>query len=421
MTAEMVSFVHLGGKSVPSWLPLSAIGVVVWTAWIIRQILGARYRPAMSDHHETTSLVVPVYREDPDILFRCLRSWQANEPDEILLVIDHTETALIPIAERWARDDQRTRVIVVEPPGKRHALAVGVRQARSDVAVLTDSDTMWQEGFLAKLLMGFADPAVGGVGCRQNVYRPGSSVWRRVADWMLDVRFLHYLPAMARLGAVPCISGRTAAYRRVAILPVMDELEFETFLGKQCVSGDDGRLTWLILRDGWKAGYQMNARAWTVFPNTFRGFVKQRVRWSRNSYRCYFRAAGRGWLWRQPIITSASVLQNLVGPFTLSLATYFLVQGLIHQRWGLTVLAASWLMLGRAIKGVRHLVAEPEGLLFLPLVTLVFIVVMIPVKFYALLTMNKQGWITRTAEGGVAEGQGGDTFDPLQPAGGVLS
>jgi hyaluronan synthase len=305
--------------------------------------------------------------------------------------------------------------VVVVPPGKRHALAVGIREARSDVVVLTDSDPMWHKGFLRTLMMGFADTDVGGVGCRQNVYRPGTSLWRRVADWMLDVRYLHYLPAMARNGAIPCISGRTAAYRRAAVLPVVAELEYETFWGKRCISGDDGRLTWLILRDGWKAGYQINARAWTVFPNTFRGFVKQRVRWSRNSYRCYLRAMWRGWLWRQPVITSVSVIQNLVGPFTLMLATYFLIVELLAHRWGLAVLVGSWLMLGRAIKGVGHLFSEPEALLFLPLITVVFIVVMIPVKLYALVTLNKQGWITRREEGGVAEGQSSATLGPLVP------
>jgi N-acetylglucosaminyltransferase len=49
--------------------------------------------------------------------------------------------------------------------------------------------------------------------------------------------------------------------------------------------------------------------------------------------------------------------------------------------------------------------------LFLPLVALVFVAVMIPVKVYALITLNKQGWITRTAEAAVAEGQGSGTFD----------
>ncbi len=396
--------------AVPRWLPFSVLGGLMWGGWTVRQVLGARYRPVSNDHREASSLVVPIYREDPVVLERCLRSWQGNHPDEIILVLEETEADLISRARRWVEDDRRIQVLTVEGASKRHALAVGIRHARHDIVLLTDSDTIWEDAFLPKILMGFADPHVGGVGCRQNVFRPGTSLWRRVADWMLDVRFLHYLPATARVGAAPCISGRTAAYRRSAIVPLLDEMEFEKFWGKQCISGDDGRLTWLILRQGWRATYQMNARAWTVFPSSFRGFVQQRVRWSRNSYRCYIQAVGKGWLWDQPVITSISVIQNLAGPFTLTLATYFLVLETLHRNWLLVGLAVSWLMLGRAVKSARHLLSEPEALLFLPLVTLVFIVVMIPIKWYALLTLNKQGWITRRPDGAVAEGQGGDTL-----------
>ena len=117
-------------------------------------------------------------------------------------------------------------------------------------------------------------------------------------------------------------------------------------------------------------------------------------------------------LWRQPVVTSVSVIQNLAGPFTLSLAIFFLVRAIAAQSWGVALIAAAWLMAGRAIKGIGHLVSEPEAILFVPLVTVVFIFVMIPVKLYSLLTMNRQGWITRLAEGGVAEGQGSETFEP---------
>ena len=258
--------------------------------------------------------------------------------------------------------------------------------------------------------MGFADPAVGGVGCRQNVLEPGSSLWRRAADWMLDVRFLHYLPCMARKQAIPCISGRTAAYRREIVLPLLDELEFETFLGRLCVSGDDGRLTWLILREGWRAAYQASARAWTVFPNTLSGFVKQRIRWSRNSYRCYMRAMFRGWMWRQPPITSISVLQNLLGPFTLIVPVALLVPALMHGQSMLASALAAWLVLGRGIKASRHIAAQPRALLMLPVMTVVFIAVMIPVKLYALVTLNRQGWVTRLAGDAVAEGQSSATM-----------
>ncbi len=132
--------------------------------------------------------------------------------------------------------------------GKRSALGVGIRAATSQILVLSDSDTMWEQGLLEQVLAPFADPTIGGVGTRQNAYRPGSSIWRRVADWMINVRYLDYVRAQARSGAVACLSGRTVAYRRSVVMPVLEHLVDEFFLGRRCDSGDDGRLTWLGAR-----------------------------------------------------------------------------------------------------------------------------------------------------------------------------
>ena len=71
---------------------------------------------------------------------------------------------------------------------------------------------------------------------------------------------------------------------------MLENLENEFFLGRRCVAGDDGRLTWLVLASGYKTVHQSSARALSMFPDTFRAFVKQRIRWSRNSYRCYLTA-----------------------------------------------------------------------------------------------------------------------------------
>jgi len=51
--------------------------------------------------------------------------------------------------------------------------------------------------------MPFEDPLVGAVGTRQNVYQGGTSVWRRIADWMVDLRYLDYVPARGGLGPCP--------------------------------------------------------------------------------------------------------------------------------------------------------------------------------------------------------------------------
>src|SRR5262249_15808422 len=395
---------------IASWAPVSLLGAVVWGEWFLRQALGACYQPAANEYAALTSIVVPVYREDPLVLERSLASWRRNTPDEIILVIDHSELELIELAHTWAKEDDSLRILVVRPPGKRHALCTGIRAAAHDVVVLTDSDTVWAADFLRHLLMGFADAAVAGVGCRQNVLEPGSSLWRRIADWMLDVRFLHYLPCMARRKAIPCISGRTAAYRREIVIPLPAEVEVETFWGRRCVSGDDGRLTWLVLRDGWRCAYQSTARAWTVFPNTFRGFVKQRIRWSRNSYRCYGRAFAKGWIWQQPPITSISVIQNLLGPFTLVVPVSLVRWAETTSQHALAAGIAAWLVVGRGIKASRHLVERPRALALVPLVVLVFIFVMIPIKVYALITLNRQGWVTRRTDDAVAEGQASTTL-----------
>jgi hyaluronan synthase len=222
-------------------------------------------------------------------------------------------------------------------------------------------------------------------------------VWRRVADWMIDVRYLDYVRAQSRPGAVACLSGRTAAYRASAVRPVLENLEDEFFLGRRCVAGDDGRLTWLVLASGYRTVYQSTARALSMFPDRGRAFFKQRLRWSRNSYRTYLTAIWKGWLWRQPFITQLSVLQILLTPVTMGFAMTYLVAWVLHpQRW-VAFIAVGWLLAGRGLRGVSHLRERPGDLWLLPLVAVLTIIIALPIKTYAFLTMNKHGWLTRNA------------------------
>ncbi|MFL6096929.1 MAG: glycosyltransferase [Blastococcus sp.] len=272
--------------------------------------------------------------------------------------------------------------------------------------MLCDSDTSWQPALLSAVQMPFADPAVGAVSTRQNVHMPTSSVWRRIADWIIDLRYLDYVPATARAGAVVCVSGRTAAYRRSAVLPVLQHLEHEFFLGRRCIAGDDGRLTWLVLASGYRTVHQSSARALSMFPGTFRAFCKQRVRWSRNSYRCYLTAAWQGWLWRVPWVSRITVLQILLTPVTMFAAVHYVVASALSDRGGQALaLSLAWVLLGRAIRSTSHLRRRPSDVLFLPLVAVVIALVALPIKTYALFTMNKQGWLTRRADLTGGEGQ----------------
>jgi N-acetylglucosaminyltransferase len=389
-------------------LPLGIAGVIVWALWLYRAV-GSRFdRAVVNDFRTTTSVVVPCYREDPDIVVMCLRTWLAEDPTEVVIVVDTADT---DVQARLAEvDDPRLRVIVFRHEGKRSALGVGIRAAQSELVVLSDSDTLWTPGLLANVQMPFIDPTVGGVGTQQNVYQRRTSVWRRIADWMVDLRYYDYVPAMGRKGAVICLSGRTAAYRRSAILPVLPNLEHEFFLGRRCVAGDDGRLTWLVLASGYQTVHQRSAKALSMFPDTFLAFVKQRVRWSRNSCRTYFTAIWKGWVWKVPFVSKVTVLQILLTPVTMGLALGYLLLSRLELTTRGFAIAAAWLLVGRAIRSYSHLRRHPLEIFLLPLYAVIVIMVALPIKGYALITMNKQGWLTRSSEVVGGEGQSAATL-----------
>jgi cellulose synthase/poly-beta-1,6-N-acetylglucosamine synthase-like glycosyltransferase len=384
-------------------MPLGLAGMFVWLLWLYRAGASRFAKPVVNDYRTTTSVVVPAYREDADILIECLDTWLAQDPTEIIIVPDLEDDEVCRRLEKV--DDPRVRVLPFEHRGKRSALGVGIRAATGEIVVLVDSDTRWEPGLLDAVQMPFVDARVGGVGTQQNVYQRTTSIWRRLADWLVNLRYYDYVPALGRAGGVACLSGRTAAYRRAAIMPVLENLENEFFFGRRCVAGDDGRLTWLTLASGYRTVHQSSARALSMFPADFRAFVKQRVRWSRNSYRTYLTALWKGWLWRAPLVTKITVLQILLTPVTMGMALGYLLLSRLELTGRGIALALVWLMLGRAIRGYSHLRRHPQELLLLPVLALVVIMISLPIKLYAFVTMNKQGWLTRTSDSVGGEGQ----------------
>lgn len=390
------------------YLPLGFAGIVVWALWLYRVIMSAVARPIVSDFRTSTSVIVPSFHEDPDILMRCLASWLAQKPSEIIIVLDVLDTEAY--ARIRALDEPTVKPILFHHVGKRSALGVGIRQAQNEILVLVDSDTSWEPGLLENVQMPFADPRVGGVGTQQNVYQRNSSVWRIIADWLVNLRYYNYVPAMGRVGAVPCLSGRTAAYRKSAVLPVLNNLENEFFFGRRCISGDDGRLTWLVLASGYKTVHQSSARALSMFPASLSAFMKQRVRWSRNSYRAYLTAIGRGWVWKVPFVTKITVLQILLTPLTMGLTLWYLLFGRLDFTTVGIAFTVGFLLIGRAIRGASDLKRHPLDIFILPILAMMVIVIALPVKVYAFFTMNKQGWLTRHADTIGGDGQDSSTL-----------
>jgi hyaluronan synthase len=375
------------------YLPLGAIGLARWLIWLVRRVPAVLYRPVTGECRLPLTVVVPVYQEDPEVFTRALRSWLANEVDEIILVVDATDAACRRIAADYSAADFRVTVLVTDVPGKRDALRRGWEHAGTPLVALVDSDTVWAADVATEVRKPFADPAVGGVATRQNVDNPRGFL-QRITDLFLDCRYFDECAAQTVMGrALSCLSGRTAVYRRDLLVELTGEFMTETFLGVPCMSGDDKRLTTLLLERGHATVLQRSARVWSSFPSTWRPFCRQRLRWARNTWRSDLRALSRRWVWRRPFL-AFTMVDKAVSGFTLLVSPTLMTLGLTRHHWFFCGCLACWWWLSRAAKALPHLRRRPSSFFLIPgWILLSF--ALSGIKLCALVTVRRQHWLTR--------------------------
>jgi cellulose synthase/poly-beta-1,6-N-acetylglucosamine synthase-like glycosyltransferase len=369
--------------------PLGVLGLVRWSCWLVRRVPAVLYRPVVNEFRVPVSVVVPVYQEDPVVFTAALESWLANEGvAEVILVIDASDRVCREIAARYP-----VVVVVTEVPGKRDALRRGWRAARSELVALVDSDTIWAADVAAQVCQPFADPRIGGVGTRQSVY--GSTGFlARITDMFLDHRYFDENASQSLVGqAVSCLSGRTAVYRRELLLEVEHEFMHETFWGVPCLSGDDKRLTTLILERGHRTFMQRSAEVWSTFPDGWRVFFRQRLRWARNTWRSDLRALSRRWVWRHPFL-AYTMIDKAVASFTLLLGLAFMISSIVAGHWAFVVVLALWWQISRSAKLLPHLRRRPSSFFYIPGYVLVSWLMAL-IKIQALCTIRQQRWLTR--------------------------
>jgi cellulose synthase/poly-beta-1,6-N-acetylglucosamine synthase-like glycosyltransferase len=368
--------------------PLGVLGLIRWAFWLVRRIPAVLYKPVTNNFRLSMSIVVPTYQEDPVIFAAAIESWLANRVAEVILVIDESDKICMEVASRYP-----VTVIKTNIPGKRDALRVGWNHAKTDLVALVDSDTIWAQDVAAEVCKPFADPKVGGVGTRQSVY--GSKGFlSRITDMFLDHRYFDENASQSFLGqAVSCLSGRTAVYRRKLLMDIEQDFMHETFWGVQCLSGDDKRLTTLVLERGYLTYMQRTAEVWSTFPTKWRVFFRQRLRWARNTWRSDLRALGRPWVYRHPFLAFTMADKGISG-FTLLLGPLFMAYSLIQQNWVFCGVLALWWQISRSAKLLPHLRRRPSSFFFIPGYVVVSWLMAL-IKLQALCTIRKQKWLTR--------------------------
>jgi hyaluronan synthase len=146
---------------------------------------------------------------------------------------------------------------------------------------------------------------------------------------------------------------------------------------------------------------QRSARVWSTFPGTLRIFVKQRLRWARNTWRSDLRALSHRWVWRHPFL-AFTMIDKGVSSFTLLFSPAFMAYAIWREDWFFVACLACWWWVSRSMKILPHLVRRPSSVFLVPgFVGVSFLMAI--VKLCALATIRKQRWLTRQVqvEGGV--------------------
>lgn len=328
-----------------------------------------------------------------------MKSWIKNGVTEIIAVIDKSNTRhIIDFERRYSSlKEVRCRLLVTPKPGKRAALADGIARAKGKLIVLVDSDTIWDDKVLERTLPYFLDPNIGGATVGQRIQNP-NTVGNVMFDILLWTRYREEVPFLLGVGkAFNTLSGRTAFYRREALLNShhdnLHDLRHEFFFGTRGVSGDDKRLTHLILEQGWHVAYVLGAWVYTPGLGSMKQFMKQRLRWTRNSWRADLRAVKRGWVWNHPGL-AIFMLDRFFQPFFMLLGPIACVVAILAQDWLAAGILVVWWMVSRFIRLFGYFKKYPARLIYLPAYILYTYMNAI-LKLYALATLLEHSWATR--------------------------
>ncbi|MEZ4449657.1 MAG: glycosyltransferase family 2 protein [Nannocystaceae bacterium] len=237
------------------------------------------------------TVIVPAYNEGPMVEVALARSSPAIIPaiasDPLLIGGGSTDDTWEHIQRIARLHPESVRAIrLPENRGKREALREGFSRARGEVVVTVDSDSRLDPDALPAIVAPLiADRRVAAVAGKVLVLNRYENLLTRLLAIRFFLAFDLGRAAQSRFGAVLCCPGALTAYRRSAVLTVLDRWSTQTFLGEPCTIGEDRALTTWLLRSGHRAVYQSTAIVQTLVPTTYRGLTRMFLRWERGNLR----------------------------------------------------------------------------------------------------------------------------------------
>ena len=242
---------------------------------------------------QDVTVVIPSIEGDGEVLWETIASILTTEPFEVILVtIDANLTRAQSMVKLMGTPKVQIRSVAY--PNKRRQMVRAFPEIKTNITIFADDDVLWPPKLLPWMLAPLEDENYGGVGTNQRLRRAESpNIQQRIYGYLnalyLERRNFDCASCMYMDGGLPCLSGRTVAYRSNIL---KDEafirgFTHEEWLGRYQLNADDDNFItrWLVSHDK-KIGYQYHKEAeilTTLEDNP--NFVKQCLRWSRSNWR----------------------------------------------------------------------------------------------------------------------------------------
>ena len=250
----------------------------VFHSWVWKRRRPPAFDP---DGGALVTVLIPCFNEEKVIVGSVARilasGWKRLE---VIVLDDGSSDDTAGAVERAYASEPRVTLMRFPNGGKAAALNRGLAVANGDVVVALDADTLFPDDTIGRLVRWFADEEVGAVAGNALVGNRLNLITRWQALEYVTAQNLERR-ALAALGAVTVVPGAVGAWRRSALE------QLGGFPGETLAEDQD--LTIAVQRAGWRVEFDPSARAYTEAPDSLRGLLKQRFRWSFGTLQCIWK------------------------------------------------------------------------------------------------------------------------------------
>jgi len=291
---------------------------------------------------------------------------------EIIVIDDGSTDETGDIVDAMANRDPRIRLIRRPNGGKASALNRAFVEARAEVVVTLDADTLLRSDTIDQLVRAFADDPdrrLGAVAGRVKVGNLRNVLTRwQALEYLIQIGVDR--SAQAALHAIMVVPGACAAWRRGAVLRAGG-------YSSQTLA-EDCDLVLALHRRGYRVVQNDRAEAYTEAPETLRDLSRQRFRWTFGNTQALWKHRSMilnlryGWL---GMFTLPSAAISIVLPVVFLPFVYVMAVITIQGKNGAMLLTYAAIFLAvqsvQAAAGVALSREDPRHLLIVPIYRLI--------------------------------------------------